>query len=102
MIVILKSFNGTDYKVQTSKGIKIISLKGGCFMNEISKDDWKLLTSQYKEHFEELIGNGFVVINDVKDSDAKSKENNAVDDTLQDTKDKQDNAHQDNKALKKN
>lgn len=89
MIVILKSFNGCDYDILTNSGKKTISLKGGGFMNEVSNDDWKLLTSQYKQHFEELIDNGFILVNYVNDSKAKNKQNVAVDNTLQDTKDKQ-------------
>ena len=76
MIVIIKNIAGCDYPIRDVCGNieKTISLKGGCFMNEISKDDFDLLCKSYPS-FKNAIDEGFIIVNDSKN---KAKEQLAV------------------------
>lgn len=91
MIIILKSVAGLDYSV----GEKTISLKGGCFMNEIKDDDFNLIVRRYPS-FKKAIDEGFIIVNDVKN---KGKVQNAVDETLQSALTKQEKAINNNERL---
>lgn len=95
MIVIIKNVAGCDYPFYDSQGkrLKTISLKGGCFMNEIMQDDYNLLIKEYPS-FKEAIDKGYIIVNDTKDKKLESK---AVDDTLQEGLDKQEKSLKDKK-----
>lgn len=87
MVVIIKNMSGCDYPIRDFFGNieKIISLKGGCFMNEITKDDFDLLCKTYPS-FKDTIEQNFIIVNDIK---SKFKGQLAVSDTLQADLDKQ-------------
>ncbi len=94
MFVALKSFSGTDYVLRSGK---IISLKGGCFLNEISKDDFESIKKEYPKFVEDC-ENGFIIVNDNAEV-ARKNTNKAVDDTLQETKNKQEKAQAKNASV---
>ncbi|WP_291952735.1 hypothetical protein [Campylobacter sp.] len=84
MIVVIKNLAGIDFPLRRQGGVfKTISLKGGCFLNQVDKDDYKELINQYPS-FSQMIDEGFVVVSD----DNKYNQRN-VDDTLQNVKNKQ-------------
>ncbi|HEG5317651.1 TPA: hypothetical protein SEZ16_001703 [Campylobacter jejuni] len=89
MIVVLKSVSGVDYKLynENKQVIKTISLKGGCFMNNVDDDDYKKLVKQYPS-FNQAIEDGFIIISKNKNVNTQK----VVDDTLQEVKNKQDKA----------
>ncbi|ALW15615.1 hypothetical protein [Campylobacter jejuni] len=89
MIVVLKSVSGVDYKLynENKQVIKTISLKGGCFMNNVDDDDYKELVKQYPS-FNQAIEDGFIIISKNKNVNTQK----VVDDTLQEVKNKQDKA----------
>lgn len=90
MIIVLKSMAGVDYPLKKDNAlIKTISLKGGCFLNEISDDDYKELTAQYPS-FLQMIDEGFAVVSNTRDELKNNQKN--VDDTLQNVVNKQDKA----------
>lgn len=75
MIVILKSFSGCDYALKNGR---VVSLKGGCFLNEVSKDDFDSICKEYPK-FVEAIDSGFIVTNSNKEVAKKTNENNVAD-----------------------
>ncbi|EFS7927395.1 hypothetical protein HW053_001477 [Campylobacter jejuni] len=89
MIVVLKSVSGVDYHLynENKQVIKTISLKGGCFMNDVDDDDYKELVKQYPS-FNQVIEDGFIIISKSKNVNTQK----VVDDTLQEVKNKQDKA----------
>lgn len=87
MFLVLKSFAGVDY---TLKSGKIISLRGGCALNEVSKADFDELLATYPS-LQEAIDKEFVVVSGSKDV-AKKQSDKAVDDTKQATADTQEKA----------
>lgn len=89
MIVVLKSVSGVDYHLynENKQVIKTISLKGGCFMNDVDDDDYKELVKQYPS-FNQAIEDGFIIISKNKNVNTQK----VVDDTLQEVKNKQDKA----------
>lgn len=89
MIVVLKSVSGVDYHLynENKQVIKTISLKGGCFMNNVDDDDYKELVKQYPS-FNQAIEDGFIIISKNKNINTQK----VVDDTLQEVKNKQDKA----------
>lgn len=99
MIVIIKSIAGCDFPIRDIFGNieKIISLKGGCFMNEIDKDDFNLLCQSYPG-VKQAIEEGFIIVNDSKN---KAKEQLAVNDTLQAELDKQSKNIDNNQKMNK-
>ncbi|WP_299550150.1 hypothetical protein [uncultured Helicobacter sp.] len=82
MFVIIKEMAGCSYHLEN----KTITFKGGCFMNEISKDDFNAIINKYSG-FKQAIEDGFIVVSNDKD---QKKESKAVDDSLQNIKNKQD------------
>lgn len=82
MFVIIKDMAGCNYPLEN----KTITFKGGCFMNEISKDDFNAIVNKYSG-FKQAIEDGFIVVSNDKD---QKKESKAVDDSLQNIKNKQD------------
>ena len=82
MFLAIKSISGHNYDLDDKK----ISLKGGCFLNEISKDDFEALRAKYA-CIDEFIEKGFYVVSDNKNANIELK---ASDEALQSIKDNQD------------
>lgn len=78
MFLVLKSLAGVDYP--DGKG-GVISLKGNCYLNKVTKAELDYLKKNFR--FDKKIEKGFVVISDKADSQRE------VDDTLQDSLNKQ-------------
>ena len=83
MFIAIKSINGHNYEL----GAKRIELKGGCYLNEISKDDFNALRDKYS-CIDEFIEKGFYVVSDSKNANTELK---ASDEALQSIKDNQEN-----------
>ena len=83
MFIAIKSISGHNYDLDDKK----ISLKGGCFLNEISKDDFEALRDKYA-CIDEFIEKGFYVVSDSKNANTEAR---ASDEALQNIKDNQDN-----------
>lgn len=82
MFVAIKSISGHNYEL----GTKRIELKGGCFLNEITADDFNALRDKYA-CIDEFIDKGFYVVSKSKSTSTEAK---ASEDTLQNIKDNQD------------
>lgn len=82
MFVAIKSINSHAYELDTKR----IELKGGCYLNEISKDDFQALRNKYA-CIDEFIEKGFYIVSDSKNANTEAK---ASDETLQSIKDNQD------------
>ena len=82
MFVAIKSISGHNYEL----GAKRIELKGGCYLNEISNDDFNALRDKYA-CIDEFIDKGFYVVSDSKNTSTEAK---ASDEALQSIKDNQD------------
>ena len=82
MFLAIKSISGHNYDLDDKK----ISLKGGCFLNEITADDFKALREKYA-CIDEFIEKGFYVVSDSKNANTEAK---ASDEALQSIKDNQD------------
>lgn len=93
MALVIKDYSGFDYRLK--KG-KTLSFKGGGYLNELSKADFETLCKEYPS-FKNAIEKGFFVFN-ANISEAKKASNKAVDETLQNTKDKQESAQKANEA----
>ena len=93
MALVIKGFSGFDYKLKNGKTLKF---KGGGHLNELSKGDFDLLCVEYPS-FKNAIEKGFFIFN-ANISEAKKASNKAVDETLQNTKDKQESAQKANEA----
>lgn len=89
MFVILKSIGGNSYRLKNGK--KIV-LKGGCYANDLSIDDFKMLKDEFPI-FSRSIEKGFIVVNGGDKAQAISK---AVDETKQADLDKQTQAQDEN------
>lgn len=87
MFLVLKSFAGIDYKLKDGK---IISLRGGCALNEVSKADFDELLATYSS-VQKAIDKGFIVVSGNKEV-AKKQSDKAVDDIKQATADTQEKA----------
>lgn len=85
MYVVLKSLAGVDYP--NGKG-GTISLKGNCYLNEVTKEELDYLKKNFR--FDKKIENGHVVVSETKNNQK------AIDDTLQESLNKQ------NKEIGKN
>ena len=83
MFIVIKSISGHNYDLDDKK----ISLKGGCFLNEISKDDFQALRDKYA-CIDEFIEKGFYVVSDSKNANTEAR---ASDEALQSIKDNQEN-----------
>ncbi|HDZ5042713.1 TPA: hypothetical protein RTG66_001550 [Campylobacter jejuni] len=94
MIVVIKGISGVDYKLynENNQVVKTISLKGGCFLNAVSDDDYNELVKQYPS-FAQAIDEDFIIVSN--DKQINNQKN--VDDTLQAVKDKQDKAKKNSK-----
>ena len=82
MFLAIKSISGHNYDLDDKK----ISLKGGCFLNEISKDDFEALRAKYA-CIDEFIEKDFYVVSDSKNANTEAR---ASDEALQSIKDNQD------------
>ena len=82
MFIAIKSISGHNYEL----GAKRIELKGGCYLNEISKDDFNALRDKYS-CIDEFIDKGFYIVSDSKNTSTEAK---ASDEALQSIKDNQD------------
>lgn len=81
MFLAIKSISGHNYDLDDKK----ICLKGGCFLNEITADDFKALRDKYA-CIDEFIEKGFYVVSDSKNANTELK---ASDEALQSIKDNQ-------------
>ena len=83
MFLVIKSISGHNYDLDDKK----ISLKGGCYLNEITAEDFKALRDKYA-CIDEFIEKGFYEVSDSKNANTEAK---ASEDTLQSIKDNQEN-----------
>ena len=83
MFLVIKSISGHNYDLDDKK----ISLKGGCYLNEITAEDFKALRDKYA-CIDEFIEKGFYEISDSKNANIEAK---ASDEALQSIKDNQEN-----------
>lgn len=79
MFVAIKSINSHAYELDTKR----IELKGGCYLNEISKDDFKALRDKYA-CIDEFIDKGYYIVSDTDDKKVSSKATAEVIDQLKD------------------
>lgn len=82
MFVAIKSINSHAYEL----GAKRIELRGGCYLNEITADDFNALRDKYP-CIDEFIDKGFYIVSKSKNTSTEAK---ASDETLQSIKDNQD------------
>lgn len=82
MFVAIKSINSHAYEL----GAKRIELRGGCYLNEITADDFNALRDKYP-CIDEFIDKGYYVVSKSKNTSTEAK---ASEDTLQSIKDNQD------------
>ena len=90
MFVAIKSINSHAYEL----GAKRIELKGGCYLNEISKDDFKLLCDKYS-CIKEFIDKGYYIVSDTDDKKVSHK---ATAETIDNLKSEQDEKLKTNEA----
>ena len=83
MFLVIKSISGHNYDLDDKK----ISLKGGCYLNEITTEDFKALRDKYA-CIDEFIEKGFYEVSDSKNANIEAK---ASDEALQSIKDNQEN-----------
>ena len=83
MFLVIKSISGHNYDLDDKK----ITLRGGCYLNEISKDDFQALRDKYA-CIDEFIEKGFYEVSDSKNANIEAK---ASDEALQSIKDNQEN-----------
>lgn len=83
MFLVIKSISGHNYDLDDKK----IDLRGGCYLNEISKDDFQALRDKYA-CIDEFIEQGFYEVSDSKNANIEAK---ASDEALQSIKDNQEN-----------
>lgn len=97
MYIILKSLAGVDYPLRSENGavVKTISLKGGCYLNNVNNDDYKELVKQYPS-FLQMIEEDFAVVSETPENTQKN-----VDDTLQASLDKQSKDIENNQKINK-
>lgn len=82
MFVAIKSINSHAYEFDTKR----IELKGGCYLNEISKDDFKALRDKYA-CIDEFIEKGYYIVSDTEDKKVSSKATSEAIDHLKDEQD---------------
>ena len=82
MFIAIKSISGHNYDLDDKK----IALRGGCYLNEITADDFRALRDKYA-CIDEFIDKGFYVVSDSKNTSTEAK---ASDEVLQSIKDNQD------------
>lgn len=82
MFVAIKSINSHAYELNTKR----IELKGGCYLNEISKDDFNALRNKYP-CIDEFIDKGYYIVSDTDDKKVSSKATAEAIDHLKDEQD---------------
>ena len=82
MFVAIKSINSHAYELDTKR----IELRGGCYLNEITADDFNALRDKYP-CIDEFIDKGYYVVSKSKSTSTEAK---ASDEALQSIKDNQD------------
>ena len=90
MFLAIKSINSHAYEL----GAKRIELRGGCYLNEISKDDFKLLCDKYS-CIKEFIDKSYYIVSDTDDKKVSSK---ATAETIDHMKSEQDEKLKANEA----
>lgn len=93
MFVAIKSINSHAYELDTKR----IELRGGCYLNEITADDFNELRDKYP-CIDEFIDKGYYVVSKSKNTSTEAK---ASEDTLQSIKDNQDSTIKANEARTK-
>ena len=93
MFVAIKSISGHNYEL----GAKRIELRGGCYLNEITADDFNALRDKYA-CIDEFIDKGFYVVSKSKNTSTEAK---ASDEALQNIKDNQDSTIKANESRTK-
>lgn len=93
MFVAIKSINSHAYELDTKR----IELKGGCYLNEITADDFNALRDKYP-CIDEFIDKSYYVVSKSKNTSTEAK---ASEDTLQSIKDNQDSTIKANEARTK-
>ena len=93
MFVAIKSINSHAYEL----GAKRIELRGGCYLNEITADDFNALRDKYP-CIDEFIDKGYYIVSKSKNTSTEAK---ASEDTLQSIKDNQDSTIKANEARTK-
>ena len=93
MFVAIKSINSHAYELDTKR----IELRGGCYLNEITADDFNALRDKYP-CIDEFIDKGFYIVSKSKNTSTEAK---ASEDTLQSIKDNQDSTIKANEARTK-
>ena len=93
MFVAIKSINSHAYELDTKR----IELRGGCYLNEITADDFNALRNKYP-CIDEFIDKGYYVVSKSKNTSTEAK---ASDETLQSIKDNQDSTIKANEARTK-
>lgn len=68
MYLAIKSISGHTYEINNKR----IELKGGCYLNEISNGDFKLLCDKYS-CIREFIDKGYYIVSDIDDKKVSSK-----------------------------
>ena len=90
MFVAIKSINSHAYELDTKR----IELRGGCYLNEITADDFNALRDKYP-CIDEYIDKGYYIVKKNKNTSTEAK---ASEDTLQSIKDNQDQTLKANEA----
>lgn len=93
MFVAIKSINSHAYELYTKR----IELRGGCYLNEITADDFNALRNKYP-CIDEFIDKGYYVVSKSKNTSTEAK---ASEDTLQSIKDNQEQTLKANEARTK-
>lgn len=94
MFVAIKSINSHAYEIS---GGRRLELRGGCYLNEITADDFNALRDKYP-CIDEFIDKGYYVVSKSKNTSTEAK---ASEDTLQSIKDNQDSTIKANEAKTK-
>ena len=68
MFVAIKSINSHAYELDTKR----IELRGGCYLNEITADDFNALRDKYA-CIDEFIDKGYYIVSDTDDKKVSSK-----------------------------
>lgn len=92
-MLVIKGFSGFDFKLKNGK---VFSFKGGGFLNPLSKDEFNALCAEFPS-FKNGVEKGFFIFN-TNESEGKKASSKAVDETLQETKNKQETAQKANEA----
>ena len=82
MFVAIKSINSHAYELDTKR----IELRGGCYLNEITADDFNALRDKYP-CIDEFIDKGFYIVSDTDDKKVSSKATAEAIDHLKDEQD---------------